>query len=66
MRDLIGTRRTIEGLLEHVVSGRLRPVVGPSFPLADAAQAHASIAARATIGKVTLVVDETARATHER
>lgn len=66
MRDLIGTRRTIEGLLEHVVSGRLRPVAGPSFPLADAAQAHASIAARATVGKVTLVVDEAARATHER
>jgi NADPH2:quinone reductase len=66
MRDLIGTRRTIESLLEHVVSRRLRAVAGPSFPLADAAQAHASIGARATIGKVTLVVDETARATHER
>ena len=58
MRDLIGTRRTIEDLLEHVASGRLRAVEGPSFPLADAAQAHTRIAARATVGKVTLVVDE--------
>jgi NADPH2:quinone reductase len=60
MRDLVGTRRTIESLLEHLGHGRLRAVEGPSFLLADAAQAHASIAARATIGKVTLVVDETA------
>jgi NADPH2:quinone reductase len=61
MRDLIATRQTIEGLLEHVARGQLRAVEGPSFPLADAARAHVSIAARATIGKVTLVVDETAR-----
>jgi NADPH:quinone reductase len=66
MRDLIGTRRTIEGLLEHVASGRLRAVEGPSFPLADAPQAHASLAARATVGKVTLVVDDAARTTHAR
>ena len=66
MRDLIGTRRTIEGLLEHVASGRLRAVEGPSFPLVDAARARASLAARATVGKVTLVVDEPACATHTR
>jgi NADPH:quinone reductase-like Zn-dependent oxidoreductase len=64
MRDLDGTRRTIEGLTEHVASGRLRAVERPSFPLADASQAHASLAARATVGKVTLVVDEAARTTH--
>ena len=64
MRDLIATRRTIERLLEQVAHGQLRAVEGPSFPLADAAQAHASIAARATIGKVTLVVCDTARTTH--
>ena len=66
MRDLIGTRRAIEGLLEHLASGRLRAVEGPSFPLADAAQAHASVAARATVGKVTLLVDKAARTTHAR
>ena len=64
MRDLVGTRRTIGTLLEHLAHGQLRAVEGASFPLAEAAQAHASIAARATIGKVTLVVDETARTTH--
>ena len=63
MRDLIGTRRTIEGLLEHVASRRLSAVEGPSFALADAAKAYASLAARATVGKVTPVVDE-ARMTH--
>jgi NADPH:quinone reductase len=66
MRDLVATRGTIEGLLEHVASGRLRAVEGPSFPLADAAQAHDRLAARATVGKVTLVVDEAAHATHAR
>jgi NADPH:quinone reductase len=66
MRDLSGTRRTIEVLLDHVASGRLRTVEGPSFPLANAAKAHASLAARATVGKVTLVVDEAARTTRAR
>ena len=66
MRDLIGTRRAIEALLDHVATGRLRPVAGPSFPLADAARAHASLAARATVGKVTLIVDEAARTIRTR
>ena len=64
MHDLVGTRRTIEDLVEHIRSGRLRAVGGPSFPLADAAGAHVRVAARATVGKVTLVVDEAARTTH--
>jgi NADPH2:quinone reductase len=63
MRDLSGTRRTIQTLLEHVAHGTLRAVEGPAFPLADASQAHVSIAARATTGKVTLVVDDTPRTT---
>ena len=66
MRDLIGTRRTIEDLLEHVASGRLHAVEGPSFKLADAAQAHARVAARATVGKVSLVVDEAERTRRAR
>jgi NADPH2:quinone reductase len=36
--------------------GELRPVVGQSFPLADASEAHAAIQARATVGKTLLVV----------
>jgi NADPH:quinone reductase-like Zn-dependent oxidoreductase len=57
---LDGTRRTIKHLLGHVASGRLRTVQGPSFPIGDAAQAHTSVASRATVGKVTLIVDEAA------
>jgi NADPH2:quinone reductase len=60
MHDLGGTRRTIKHLLGHVASGRLRPVQGPSFPIGDAARAHTSVASRATVGKVTLIVDEAA------
>lgn len=36
--------------------GRLRPVVGQRFPLARAADAHAAIEARATVGKTLLEV----------
>ena len=66
MRDLIGSRHTIEGLLGDLASGELRAVEGPSFSLDDAAQAHVNVAARATVGKVTLVVDDAARTTHAR
>ena len=60
MHDLAGTRRTIKHLLRHLANERLRTVQGPSFPIGDTAQAHTSIATRATVGKVTLVVDEAA------
>jgi NADPH2:quinone reductase len=37
--------------------GRLRPVIGQTFELHDAARAHAAIEARATRGKTLLIVD---------
>ena len=46
------------------VAAAHRPICDGS--LADAAHAHASIAARATVGKVTLVVDEAAHTTYAR
>jgi NADPH2:quinone reductase len=42
--------------LDHAVHGRLRPVVGQTFPLGQAAEAHAAIEQRATLGKTLLVV----------
>jgi NADPH:quinone reductase len=42
--------------LAAAAAGRLRPVIGQRFALADAASAHAAIEARATIGKTLLVV----------
>ena len=45
-----------EAMVGDVAAGRLRTVVGHSFPLADAADAHRALAGRETIGKVVLVV----------
>jgi NADPH:quinone reductase len=54
IRDRPETRRVIERLLQEVAEGRLQVVEGPSFPAAAAAEAHRAIAARETMGKVTL------------
>jgi NADPH2:quinone reductase len=43
--------------LALAASGVLHPIIGQRFPLAKAADAHAAIEARATIGKTLLVVD---------
>jgi len=42
--------------LELAAQSRLRPVIGQTFPLVNAAEAHAAIEARSTIGKTLLVV----------
>ena len=41
--------------LAEAVAGRLRPVIGQTFPLARAADAHAAIEARDTVGKTLLL-----------
>jgi NADPH2:quinone reductase len=38
------------------VAGKIKPVIGKSFPLADAAAAHRFIQERKNIGKVVLTV----------
>ncbi len=47
-------RQTREALAA-AAEGRLRPLVGRSFPLAEAAAAHRAISARETVGKTVLV-----------
>ena len=62
VRMVRGGRPTPEELVERVgvalteaESGRLRPVVGQTFPLERAAGAHAAIESRATVGKTLLL-----------
>jgi NADPH:quinone reductase len=43
-------------LLPDVGSGKIRPLVGQTFPLADAARAHALIEAREAVAKTLLTV----------
>ena len=42
--------------LARAAAGTLRPLIGQTFPLDRAADAHAAIAARATVGKTLLLV----------
>ena len=62
--ELIGPQRptpeemrvSTEHSLSEAASGRLRPVLGQRFPLRRAADAHAAIESRATVGKTLLEV----------
>jgi NADPH:quinone reductase len=47
-------RAFTERALAEAAAGRLRPVIGQRFPLERAADAHAAIEARATVGKTLL------------
>ena len=53
--DQIGMlRREMTGLLADYDAGRIKPVVGKTFPLALAAQAHRFLQERRNVGKVVL------------
>jgi len=43
-------------LMQYLATGTLQIIVGQTFPLAEAAEAHRAIAARSTTGKVVLLV----------
>ena len=45
----------VEQVLAEVSAGRIEPVIGQSFPLIEAAQAHRSIESRDTLGKTLLL-----------
>jgi NADPH2:quinone reductase len=47
--------RLTERALAEAAAGRLRPVIGQTFPLEQAADAHAAIEARSVIGKTLLL-----------
>lgn len=49
------TRELSVRALAEGAAGRLRPVIGQTFPLALAADAHAAIGRRATLGKTLLI-----------
>jgi NADPH2:quinone reductase len=48
-------RALLEQALVAAAAGRLRVVIGQTFPIARAADAHAAIEARTTIGKTQLL-----------
>lgn len=47
--------RLVDEALAMAAGGRLRPVIGQTYPLEEAAAAHAAIEARKTIGKTLLM-----------
>ena len=48
--------RAAAELMQYLVSGKLEIIVGQTFPLAEAAEAHRAISERKTMGKVVLIV----------
>jgi NADPH2:quinone reductase len=48
-------RELTRAALAEAAAGRIRPVIGQTFPLERAADAHAAIEARATVGKTLLL-----------
>ncbi|GAB3819025.1 zinc-binding dehydrogenase [Micromonospora zhanjiangensis] len=54
-------RAHTESALTEAAAGRLRPVIGQRFPLDRAADAHAAIGSRSTLGKTLLVVGTAGR-----
>lgn len=61
IRGATGTPDELRALsaeaLRLAAAGHLRPVIGQRFPLERAADAHAAIEARATVGKTLLLVE---------
>ena len=57
-----GLGAPLEELTSMVRAGRLKPVIGSSYPLAEAAKAHEDLRSRKTIGKLILNVSSDAGA----
>jgi NADPH:quinone reductase len=54
--DAAGSRELSARALERAAAGQLRPMIGQTFPLERAAEAHAAMEARTTVGKTLLRV----------
>ena len=50
-------RALVEQALAEAAAGRLHPTIGQTFPMSQAAAAHAAIEARSTLGKTLLIPD---------
>ena len=50
-------RRILEQVAAHFDTGDLRVVVGATYPLAEAADAHRAVEAGKVIGKTVLIMD---------
>ncbi|MFJ7420576.1 zinc-binding dehydrogenase [Streptomyces uncialis] len=48
--------RLVARALEEVAKGALRPVIGATFPLGQAASAHRAIESRELLGKAVITV----------
>jgi NADPH2:quinone reductase len=47
----------MKDLMQYLASGKLEVIVGQTFPLVEAAEAHRAISDRKTIGKVVLLIE---------
>jgi len=54
-REPGATKAALAALMPLVESERIAPVIGERFPLPEAAQAHALIASRRSVGKILLI-----------
>lgn len=55
VRSPTDNRELVEQALAMAAAGRIRPIIGQAFPLSRAADAHAAMEARATLGKTLLI-----------
>jgi NADPH2:quinone reductase len=53
-----GLGPVLEELFSMINAGRLKPVLGGSYPLAEAARAHQDLLSRKTVGKLVLAVND--------
>jgi NADPH2:quinone reductase len=53
-----GLGPVLEELFSMITAGLLRPVVGGSYPLAEAARAHEELLSRRTVGKLVLIAGD--------